>query len=113
MFIITMAALSSCASTQQAGSKYNPDGYAYVFSNDIDPEPELKTAGVKYYCKKVIYSSTGLNKACYAEKSYVKKTSKLDDVLTKAPLAIAQVILGIGIEILIAFAPRSGNNYQN
>ena len=105
--------LSSCTSTEKVWSKYKPDEYAYVVSNGIDPEPELKKADVKYYCEKVIQSSSGLDKACYVEKSLAQKTNEFNKVLMKTPEALAKDIIVVGKVTLVALASILGDGYHN
>jgi len=111
--ILIALALLSCSSTEKVWSKYKPDEYAYIVSDGVDPEPELIKAGVKYYCKKVIYSSSGLDKACYAEKSLAQKTNEFNETLMKTPEALAKDIVVVGKVTLIALATILGDGYHN
>lgn len=113
MLIFIALAITSCTSTEKVWSKYKPAEYAYVFSDGIDPEPELKKADVKYYCKKVIYSSSGLDKACYVEKSLAQKTNEFNETLMKTPEALAKDIVVVGKVTLVALASILGDGYHN
>jgi len=113
IFLITLLFLVSCTSTEKVWSKYKPDEYAYVVSNGVDPEPELKKADVKYYCKKVIQSSSGLDKACYVEKSLAQKTNEFNKTLMKTPEALAKDIIVVGKVTLTALAILLGDGYHN
>lgn len=113
LLILVALVLSSCTSTEKVWSKYKPDEYAYVVSNGIDPEPELKKADVKYYCKKVIQSSSGLDKACYVEKSLAQKTNEFNKFLMKTPEALAKDIIVVGKVTLVALASILGDGYHN
>ncbi len=112
LILITLAS-TSCTSTEKVWSKYKPAEYAYVVSDGIDPEPELKKADVKYYCKEVIYSSSGLDKACYVEKSLAKKTNEFNETLMKTPAALAKDIVVVGKVTLVALASILGDGYHN
>ena len=113
ILIISAILLTSCASTEKVWSKYKPDEYAYVVSNGVDPEPELKKSNVKYYCKKVIQSSSGLDKACYVEKSLAQKTNEFNKTLMKTPEALAKDIIVVGKVTLTALAMILGDGYHN
>ena len=113
ILIISVFVLVSCTSTEKVWSKYKPDEYAYVVSNGVDPEPELKKADVKYYCKKVIQSSSGLDKACYVEKSLAQKTNEFNKTLMKTPVALAKDILVVGKVTLTALATMLGDGFHN
>lgn len=113
VLIFIALAVTSCTSTGKVWSKYKPAEYAYVVSDGIDPEPELKKADVKYYCKKVINSSSGLDKACYVEKSLAQKTNEFNEALMKTPAALAKDILVVGKVTLIALSTILGVGYHN
>ena len=113
VLILIALVSTSCASTSEVWSKYKPGEYAYVVSDGVDPEPQLKKADVKYYCKKVIQSSSGLDKACYVEKSLAQKTNEFNKTLMKTPEALAKDIIVVGKVTLVALASILGDGYHN
>ena len=113
LLILSTFVLSSCSSTGEVWSKYKPSEYAYVVSNGIDPEPELKNADVKYYCEKVIQSSSGLDKACYVKKSLAQKTNEFSAALIDTPKALAKDIIVVGRVTLVALASILGDGFHN
>jgi len=113
LMAFTVLILLGCESTGKVWSEYKPDEYAYVVSDGVDPEPQLKKAGVAYYCKKLMQSSSGLDKACYIEKTLAQKTSDFSDAVIKTPKALAQDIIVVGKVTLTALAAVLGNGYHN
>ncbi|GGF81319.1 hypothetical protein [Alteromonas lipolytica] len=98
--------LASCTSTQEAWSNYKPSEYVYVVTEGVDPEPVLKESGVNYYCEEAEYTSDGLNKACYVEKSLAQKTDEFKRSLADTPVAMAKDFIVIGkvtLEALVHF----------